>query len=405
VRMTTVFKMLLNLQDIRVRAVRFDQAEQTIGVAVEPTARKHRCPQCKFSTRGRYDSDLRHWRHVALGCWRIELKYQICRLACPEHGVITEEVPWAQPRCRFTTDFEDLVAWTARTMDKTAVTRLLHISWATVGDIIERVVHRKLDPDRLNHLYVIGVDEVSYRKGHKYLTIIADHLQGRPVFITKGRTQESVKEFFKELGPERAKELAAVSMDMAAPYIAEVRAQAPNAEIAFDPFHVVKLGNEAVQEVRRSEVHDNKDLPAAKILKDARWSLLRASEAATDKDQLRLSEVAALNKPVYRAYLLKEELRALYSCPMEAAESHLDSWLSWASRSQLAPFVRVAKTIRTNRDGVLAAIRLGLSNGRLEGINNKVGVIKRRAFGFHSAGALIAMIFLCCSNLPITLPI
>ena len=112
-----------------------------------------------------------------------------------------------------------------------------------------------------------------------------------------------------------------------------------------------------------------------------------------------------MNQRVYRAYLLKEELRALYSCSMEAAESHLKGGLSWASRSQLGPFVRLAKTLRTYREGVLAAIRLGLSNGRLEGINNKVGVIKRRAFGFHSAAALISMIFLCCSNLPINLPI
>ena len=404
-RITSVFKTLLNLQGIRVRKVHFDLDSDCIRVDVVPTLRKHRCPQCNFATAGRYDSDFRGWRHVALGRWRIELEYQICRLVCPSHGVITEAVPWAQPRSAFTTDFEDLVAWTARTMDKTAVTRLLHIAWATVGEVIQRVVQRKQDADRLNNLYVIGIDEVSYRKGHKYLTIIVDHLAGKPVYITEGRSQEAVGEFFDEIGPQRAQEVAAASMDMAAPYIAEVRARAPNAEIAFDPFHVVKLASEAVQEVRRSEVRDNKDLPAAQVLKDARWSLLRAKESQTAQDQLRLSEVAALNKPVYRAYLLKEELRALYSCPMEAAESHLDAWLSWASRSQLDPFIRVARTLRTYRDGVLAAIRLGLSNGRLEGINNKVGVIKRRAYGFHSAAALISMIFLCCSNLPISLPI
>ena len=404
-RMTTVFKMLLNLQGLRVRSVNFDLDSDCIRVAVAPTFRKHRCPHCDFCTVGRYDSDLRRWRHVALGRWRIVLEYQICRLSCPRHGVVTEVVPWAQPRSAFTTDFEDLVAWTARTMDKTAVTRLLHIAWATVGEVIERVVQRKQDPDRLNNLYFIGVDEVSYRKGHKYLTIVADHLTGKPVFITEGRSQESLGKYFDELGPERAKELAGVSMDMCPSYIAEVQQKAPNAEIAFDPFHVVKLASEAVQEVRRSEVRDNKGTPAAKILKDARWSLLRAQESQVDEDRLRLSEVAALNKPVYRAYLLKEELRVLYLCPMEAAEGHLDAWLSWASRSQLDPFIRLARTLRTHRDGVLAAIRLGLSNGRLEGLNNKVGVIKRRAYGFHSAAALISMIFLCCTNLPITLPI
>jgi transposase len=403
VRITTVFNKLLNLQATRVLSVAFDF--DTIEVAVRPKACKHNCPQCQYSTWASYDGSERRWRHVALGKWRIVLGYRICRLVCPIHGVVTEAVPWADPGSRFTRDFEDLVAWTSRTMDRTAVSTLLHVSWATIGPLIERVVARTLDKDRLNNLYFIGVDEVSYRKGHKYLTVIADHLSGDAVFITPGRTREAVGRFFDQIGPEQAQQVAGVTMDMAAPYIEEVQQRAPNAEIAFDPFHVVKMGNESVQQVRRTEAHDFKGLPAAQVLKGARWSLLKAPESQTSTDRARLSQVAVLNQRVYRAYLLKEELRALYTCSPESAESHLDSWLSWASRSKLAPFVRVARTLRTYRDGVLAAIRLGLSNGRLEGINNKIGVIKRRAYGFHSAGALIAMIYLCCSNLPINLPI
>lgn len=402
-RITKVFNMLLSLQGVVVEAVDFDY--DTITVRVHPRAYKHRCPQCKYSTRASYDGQERQWRHVALGRWRVSLKYRICRLVCPVHGVITEAVPWAEPGARFTRDFEELVAWGARTMDQTAVTRLLHIAWATVGEIVQRVVGRKLNQDRLNELYAIGVDEVSYRKGHKYLTVIADHLGAGMIFATEGRTKKAVGEFFDELGSQRAEKLVAVTMDMAAPYIEEVQERAPNAELAFDPFHVVKLASEAVQEVRREEIRDNKGQPVAQVLKEARWSVLKTPESQTEQDRIRLSEVAALNQRVYRAYLLKEELRALYACSMEAAESHLEGWLAWASRSRLAPFVRVAKTLRHYRDGVLAAIRLGLSNGRLEGLNNKVGVIKRRSYGFHSASALIAMIYLCCTNLPLTLPI
>lgn len=400
-RFTSIFNKLLNLQGVRVQAVTFDY--DTITVGVRPTRRKHHCPDCKYECWGSYDGEERQWRHVALGRWRVMLSYRICRLECPEHGVVTESVPWAEPQSRFTRDFEDLVAWVARTMDRTTVSRLLHIAWATVGNIVERVVQRTLNPDRLNNLFVIGIDEVSYRKGHKYLTVIADHLAGVPVFITAGRTRASVGQFFDELGPERAAEVAVASMDMAAPYVQEVQARAPNAEIAFDPFHVVKLANEAVQAVRRGEIR--KEIPDSQVLKDARWSLLKAPESQTEKDQIRISEVAKLNGPVYRAYLLKEELRALYSCSPDAAEGHLKDWLSWASRSQLPPFVKLAKTLRGYRDGVLAAIRLGVSNGRLEGINNKIGVIKRRAYGFHSAAALISMVFLCCTHLPIPLPI
>ena len=405
-RFTTVFNKLLNLQGALVEHVAFDF--DTITVAVRPRRRKHACPHCDYATESRYDGQLRQWRHVALGRWQVMLSYRLCRLSCPSHGIVTEVVPWATPQARFTRDFEDLAAWLARSMDKTAVSRLLRISWVTVGHVIERVVQRTLSPERLNDLFVIGIDEVSYRKGHKYLTVIADHLAGQPVFITPGRTRKAVGQFFDALGPQRCEEVAVVTMDMAAPFIEEVQARAPNAEIAFDPFHVVKLANEAVQEVRRSELRQLRsqgDPQTAQALKAARWSLLRGPQSQTATDQARLSQVAELNKPLYRAYLLKEELRVLYTCTPEGAPSHLDQWLRWASRSRLPPFVRLARTLRCHRDGVLAAIRLGVSNGRLEGINNKIGVLKRRAYGFHSAAAFISMIFLVCANLPIRLPI
>lgn len=162
-RFTTVFNKLLSLQGVRVHSVDFDF--DTIRVGVRPTSRKHRCPHCDYSCWASYDGQERRWRHVALGRWQVQLAYRICRLKCPTHGVVTEAVPWATPQARFTTDFEDLVAWTARTMDKTAVTQLLHISWYTVGHIVERVVQRTLDSKRLDDLYIIGLDEVSYRKG------------------------------------------------------------------------------------------------------------------------------------------------------------------------------------------------------------------------------------------------
>ena len=151
-RLTTVFNKLLNLQEVLVDDVTFDH--DTISVAVRPRRRKHACPHCGYATWSRYDAaKSRSWRHLALAQWRVQLTYRICRLQCPEHGVVTEAVPWAAPGSLFTRDFEDLVAWTARTMDKTAVTRLLHISWPTVGNIIERVVQRTLSPDRLSDLF------------------------------------------------------------------------------------------------------------------------------------------------------------------------------------------------------------------------------------------------------------
>jgi transposase len=403
VRVTTVFNKLLVLQGAFVRGVAFSPAGIVVDVAKRH--RRNRCPRCTFSTRTRYDRDVREWRHVSLGKWRVVIRAALCRLECPEHGVVTEAVPWAEHESRFTRDFEDLVAWVAREMNQTAVKNLLHIAWATVGNIIERVVARKLDRARLERLCRIGIDEVSYLKGHKYLTVVANHDTGDPVWIGEGRTKKTMGAFFDEVGSSGAEQLEAVSMDMCAPYIEVTKERAPQAEIAFDPFHVVKLAGEAVHDVRRTEARERKGTAEAAVLKGSRWALLKAPENLRDEERVRLSAVAGLNARVYRAYLLKEELRALYRCGPRSAPEHLRSWLSWASRSNLAPFVKLGRTLRQYRDGVLAAIRLRLSNGRLEGLNNKIGVIKHRAYGFHSFTALAAMIFLCCTDLQLNLPI
>jgi len=403
VRLTTVFNKLLSLQGAWVTDVRF--ARDHVVVRVAPRRRRHRCPRCGYTTSGGYDRRRCRWRHVALGRWAVIVEAVLRRLACPRHGVLTEAVPWAVPGSKFTLDFEDLVAWLAREMTITAVTHLVHVAWVTVGRIIARVVDRKLDRARLEALYTIGLDEVSYRKGHKYLSIVANHATGTPVWIGEGRSRETVSRFFAELGSERAQRLCLVTMDMSGAYIEEVRARAPQAVIAFDPFHVVKLANEAVHELRRSQARDHRGTPHAAALKGTRWALLKAPENLRPEEEARLAEVADLNRPVYRAYLLKEELRALYHCSVSAAAAHLRAWLSWASRSRLRPFVRLARTLRKHRDGVLSAIHWGVSNGRMEGLNNKIAVVKHRAYGFHSAAALIAMVFLCCSKLSLSLPI
>ncbi len=402
-RVTTVFKKLLALQAARVLGVELTFDEVVVRVARR--GQRHRCPKCSFSTLARYDESERYWRHLALGRWRVALRGRVARLACPRHGVITEAVPWADHDSKFTRDFEDLVGWLTREMSQSAVSKLVRIAWPTVGHIVQRVARRYLNGRRLDQLFHIGVDEVSYRKGHKYITVVADHQAGTAVWAGEGRSQEALGAFFDQIGPERCEAITVATMDMSAPYIAEVRARLPNAEIAFDPFHVVKLANEAVHDVRRTEARQRRGSEQAQVLKGARWSLLKAPEDLRLEEQLRLNEVARLNKRVYRAYLLKEELRALYACSPSSAPAHLAAWLRWATRSQLAPFKRVAATLRRYCDGVLAAIRLGTSNGRLEGINNKIGMLKHRAYGFHSAAALIGMIYLCCTKMVIPLPV
>jgi transposase len=251
-----------------------------------------------------------------------------------------------------------------------------------------------------------NVDEISYRQGQRYLTSVADHRSGAIVWCAPGRNSATLAAFFAELG-DRTHSIRAVSIDMSGEYQRAIREAVPDAEICFDPWHVVRLGARATDQVRRDEwnAHDRSHTPAGRWVKHTRWSLLKAPENQTIGQLATLWEVQQANRSLYRAFLLREELRLLYHLDDPAlAPEHLDAWLAWAARSRLKPFVRLARTLRKHRDGILAAIRLGLSNGRLEGLNSKIRLISHRSFGFHSADALIALVYLCCTGIVIDLP-
>ena len=309
---------------------------------------------------------------------------------------------------RYTRDFDDLTAWLAQQMNQTQVTRLMRIGWETVGNILERVVGEMLDPGRLDGLELIGVDEVSCGADHKFLTSVVDHQGGGIVWATEGRNSASLQAFFDGLTPGQKASIKAVSIDMSAGYEKAISAPEglPHARVCFDPFHVVKLGGEALDKVRRDQYnqHGRSSTGEGKWIKGTRYSLLKDTAKQTPKQLLKLAEVVLSNKPLYRAFLLYGELRYIYRLPKEEAPQRLDAWLAWASRSRLKPFVKLARTIRKHKQGVLAAIELNMSNGRLEALNSKVRLLSHRAYGFHSASALIAMIYLCCSGITIALP-
>jgi transposase len=250
------------------------------------------------------------------------------------------------------------------------------------------------------------VDELSFRRHHEYVTVVVDHLKKRVVWVGEGKGEKTLGEFFDTLGPERSQALTHVTMDMSAAYRAAVQAKAPQAEKVFDRFHVQKLASEAVDAVRRQEMGLLGSTPEGKALKKSRWALLKNPWNLTQRQGQKLSEVARTNKRLYRAYLLKESLaHGLSYRQTGRAERHLDQWAQWASHSKLKPFVKFSKTVRTFKQGLLAYVSTGLSNGLVEGLNNKIRLITRRAFGFHSAKALMAMIFLCCGGLRLAPPL
>ena len=405
-RVTTAFKRLLRLPGASVADVSF--GAEGVVVTVRLRRRRRVCAGCGQTGRQLeiHDCRVKRWRHLDLGASRCIIECQLRRLRCRDCGVRLEPVPWARPGAAHTRDFEDVVAWLAQQMARTAICGLLRIGWDTVGRIVERVVSDHLDESRLEGLVLIGVDEISYRRHHRYLTSVADHRSGAIVWCAPGRNSATLQGFFDELGP-RKDSIRAVSIDMSGEYQRAIRQAVPDAHICFDPFHVVRLGSRATDQVRRDEwnAHERSHTPAGRWVKGTRWSLLKAPERQTVGQLATLWEVQTHNRRLYRAFLLREELRLLYHLPDPTlAPAHLDAWLAWASRSRLKPFVRLARTLREHRDGILAAIRLGLSNGRLEALNSKIRLISHRSFGFHSAEALIALVYLCCTGIDITLP-
>jgi transposase len=404
-RVSTVISKLLGITSLRVQDVHFEPG----GLVIEatPSWRKPRCGRC--TRRGpTYDtSPLRRWRHLAFGRTPFWIRYPPRRVSCAScQGVYVEQVPWAGHDSRFTWDFEEMAAYLAQRMDKTAVCTLLGINWRTVGTIVQRVVAERVDPSRLEGLYVIGVDEISFRRHHQYVTCVVDHLKGRVVWTGEGKSAQTLGGFFDELGEEKSKALTHVTMDMSAAFISAVEERAPQAQKVFDRFHVEKLATEAVDEVRRAEVRAAAEKGAAQTLKHSRWALLKKPWNMSQQDGERLRNIQKTNQRLYRAYLLKESLgEGLDFQQLARATSHLDQWIAWALRSRLNPFVKLAHTLKRLKEGVLAYVSTRLSNGLVEGLNNKIRLITRRAYGFHSARALSAMIHLCCGGIVLDPPL
>lgn len=410
-RVTTAFNRLLSLSGARVTEVCFDDTRLVVDVAL--LRRRLQCPECTFSTAACYDTRpvFSTWRHTDMGRWKVLVRAGLRRLACPTHGVRVEAVPFARHRSGFSRDFEDLIAFLATKTDKTTITRLSRVDWDSVGRICERVVADGLDPARLDGLVNIGVDEVSWRKHHRYLTLVTDHTAGKIVWGAEGKDTATLDAFFNELGESRSAALQAVSMDMGAAFNKSVRApgHAPQAVICIDPFHAVKLVGDALDKVRRITWNELRQLPdqaAAKKFKGARWSLLKRPENLTDDQAATLRQLRNRGGDLWRAYRLKESFRAIFAGDLDPDETVelIDRWCSQASRSRLAPFVKVAKTIRKFRDGILAAIRLKINNARAEGLNNHVRLIIRRAYGFHSPKAALALVMLSCGPIDLVLP-
>jgi transposase len=385
-------------------------SEDEIVVAVRPVWREQdRCGVCRRRSPGFDQGEgRRRWRALDLGTTLAFVEAEAPRVTCRRHGVVVCAVPWARHTSRFTRAFEDQTAWLAVNTSKSAVAQLMRVAWRTVGAICERVADEaQRQVDLLSGLRRIGIDEISHRKGQRYLTVVVDHDSGRLVWAAAGRDRKTVERFLDELGQERCKQIELVSCDMASWIAGPVADRLPGAVRCVDPFHVVMLATDALDEVRRevwNEARKAQNMALAKNLKGTRYALWKNPENLTGRQRAKLSQIQQTNRPLYRAYLLKEQLRQIYRLPADAAITLLDGWIAWARRCRLPSFVKLAKTITIQRAGITAAIEHGLSNARVEAINTQIRMITRRAFGFHSPDALIALAMLSLADLCPPLP-
>jgi transposase len=401
---------MLGLEKTVLEGVELDEEGQVV-VAVRPIySQRDRCPHCRRRSPG-YDlgEGRRRWRALDLGTTKCFLEADAPRVQCRVHGVVLAAVPWARHDAGFTRSFDDQAAWLAVNTSKTAITQLMGIAWRTVGRACERVAaEAKRGRDLYANLTALGFDEISIRKGQKYLTVVVDHHTGRLVWAHAGRDRKTVEKFLDLLGCERCEQITLVSCDDADWITLPVAERCPNATVCLDPWHIVKAATDALDEIRRAVCNEarragNKQL--AKDLKGARYALWKKPENLTERQQAKLAFIQALNAPIYRAYLLKEQLRAIYHTDtVQDALALLDAWLKWARRCRLEPFVKLARRITQPRPKIEAALREDLSNARVEQVNTQIRLIIRRGFGYHSPDAVIALAMLTLGGLCPPLP-
>ena len=400
--------------------------ERQLLVTVHVRPRKRLAGRCGICGRRRpgYDKGegRRRWRALDLGTVRAELEAAAPRVACPEHGVVVAAVPWARHGAAHTRFFDDQVAWLAAACPKTTITALMRISWRTVGTIIARVsAEAEAATDRLAGLRRIGIDEISYKKGHKYLVIVVDHDTGRLIWAAPGRDTSTVHAFFDQLGEERCRLLTHLSADGADWIAGPAAARAPQAVLCADPFHVVSWATGALDEVRREVWRTARQAGAitpvrhgsrtirisagdAKSLARARYALWKNPENLTGRQEAKLAWIEKTHPYLWRAYLLKEGLRTAFKLQGEEGREALTRWLSWAARCRIPEFSELGKKIRRHLPSIHATLDHGLSNGLIESVNTKIRVLTRISYGFHKPTALIALAMLALGGLRPVLP-
>jgi transposase len=408
-------------RDTVIEGMEFEPDSETVVVHVRPRrSYKPRCGRCGVVAPG-YDQGAgrRTWRALDLGTIRCVFEADAPRVRCRSHGPTVAQVPWARHDTGHTRAFDDTVAWLVLQCSKTAVTEFMRVAWRTVGAILTRVgADIDATVDRLEGLRRIGIDEISYKRGHRYMTVVVCHDTRRLVWARAGRDEKTISAFFDELGERRSAEITHVSADSAKWISTVVEARCKNAVLCADPFHVVSWATNALDTVRRQvwnqasgRRHKDPETGRPSVsrgnaarIRRARYALWKNPENLTAHQKAAIDWIAKTDPTLYRAYLLKEGLRTVFALKGDDGKEALEKWIDWARRCRIPAFVELEQKVTRNRASIEAALDHGLSQGLIESTNTKIRLLTRVAFGFHSAQALIALAMLALGGQRPVLP-
>ncbi len=433
-RIKDIIRSLVGTDKIVLEDAYQDAKTNAIVIRARPTKREQcRCGVCHrkavYYDAGRGE---RRWRALDIGSQIVYVEASAPRVVCKKHGVVTAAVPWARHDSGFCRNFEETVAWLTIRASHSVVAELMRVDWHTIGRICNRV-YKDLEAtatSRFDGLVNIGIDETSYRKGHKYMTVVVDHDKNAVVWCSAGHGKEVLSRFFEQLTPEQRASIRCVSADGAKWIASCVEEYCSNAERCVDPFHVVSWATEALDEERRkawAEAHKtakaakeaqpkrkrgrpakgevvNPEQKEATALKSLRYVLLKNPENLSENQNAQLEFLTKANPKLYRAYLLKEGLRLVFQAGPEGVVDALKKWMGWAQRCRIPSFRELRAKIKRHFHAIVSAVTHGLSNARIEATNNKIKLIIRTAYGYRNTDNMIAMVMLSCSAVKPVLP-
>lgn len=368
------------------RHVRTGFKESAVIFTIMQSLASYRCSMCKSANVIGRGKTVRRFRALPIGRKPTFLEFAVPRVECRDCGAVRQvAIGFAEPRVTYTKSFERYVLDLCRNMTIKDAAMHLGISWDVVKDIQKRDLKRRFSRPRLKDVRQIAIDEISIGSGHRYLTIVLDLESGAVIHVGHGKGGEALLTFWKKLRRSRAK-IEAVAADMSPAYIDAVVTYLPEAKLVFDRFHVMKLFNDKLSELRREMYHEIKDKMQKQVLKGVRWLLLKRPENLDPNrdERKRLEDALRLNQPLATAYYLKEELCELWEQDdYYEAESFLLDWIRRAEATGIRMLINFAKTLRFHAFGLLAYYDYPISTGPLEGTNNKIKTMKRQAYGFR----------------------